>query len=134
MGWENLKRTKRKDGYEVVWYEGKIQYVHRLVGKKYIPNPENKPTINHINGIKDDNRVENLEWATYKENNNHARDTGLWGENIIHKRKLTPEQVKEIRNKYIPRKYTQKMLSEEYDIDQGTISRIIKNKTYTKNK
>ena len=53
------------------------KYIHRLISMAFIPNLQNKIEVNHINGIKTDNRISNLEWATHKENMNHAHRIGL---------------------------------------------------------
>lgn len=72
-----LKPFRARDGYMVatLYKAGvkKREGVHRLVGYAFIPNPENKPEINHKNGIRHDNRAENLEWVTTSENNLHRR-------------------------------------------------------------
>lgn len=76
-----LKQHPDRYGYSTIMLckngIGKRFLVHRLVAIHFIPNPLNKPTVNHLNGNATDSRVENLEWATISENNLHAYRTGL---------------------------------------------------------
>ena len=72
-----IKHIERPDGYMQVglYKDGKRKMlkVHRLLATAFIPNPENKTEVDHINGIRDDNRLENLRWVTHQENMNGFR-------------------------------------------------------------
>jgi hypothetical protein len=72
-----MKATKRPDGYVYVRISNKTHRVHRLVAQTYIPNLENKPQVNHIDGNKANNMLCNLEWMTQSENIQHSFDIGL---------------------------------------------------------
>ncbi|WP_312364012.1 NUMOD4 motif-containing HNH endonuclease [Sphingobacterium sp.] len=76
-----LKPTKNKYGYCKVSLTGDNSYktvnVHRVIAQTFIPNPENKPQVNHKDGNKANNRVDNLEWSTREENMQHAHLNGL---------------------------------------------------------
>jgi len=99
-------------------------FVHRLVAQAFIPNPENKPEVNHIDGNKLNNRVENLEWVTRSENAKHAGKNGLLkhGENH-HMAKLTEDQVVEIY-KSSHKKADRFRLAHEYGISHHTVRNI----------
>jgi hypothetical protein len=110
--------------------KSKSKRVHRLVAETFIPNPEGKPHINHINGIKTDNRVENLEWCTQKENIRHAVETGLFsatGENNG-RCKITEADAREI--KYGLKDKTRRELSERFGISIWMITAIRKNRLW----
>ena len=105
--------------------------VHRLVAKTFIPNPENKPQVNHLDGCKLNNHVSNLEWATQSENMRHAYDTGLkvnpQGEDTYNA-KLTNEQARYIREN--PDDLSIYKLAEMFSVYPTKISAIQLGKTY----
>jgi len=97
-----LKPAKDKKGYLRVHLSTKsidgkdrTPRVHRLIAKTFIPNINNLPEINHINGIKDDNRIENLEWVTTTQNIRHAIKLGTRKDC-----KLSIEKARNIRKSF----------------------------------
>lgn len=111
--------------------------VHVLVAIAFVPNPENKPEVNHIDGVKVNNLPYNLEWNTRTENIEHARKSGLLpkGESV-HFSKLVSSQVLEIFNSLL----SQGKLAKKYGVGKSSINAIktgkswchITNKIYTK--
>jgi hypothetical protein len=95
--------------------------VHRLVAEAFISREENKPSVNHIDGDKQNNRVENLEWCNQSENQVHALQHGLadYGENSV-KAKLQNKDVAEIR-KLLKEGVTQKNIAKLYNVHPSVI-------------
>lgn len=126
-GYLNLKLCKKIDGI----CSEKSVVIHRLVANEFLENPLNKPQVNHKNGIKDDNKVDNLEWATGSENVIHALANNL---KISQKgsehgnSKLTEKEVLEIRA--IGRTKTLKEVAKIYNVDMSLISLILLEKAW----
>ena len=137
---EKIRATSlTKDGYAKVrlMHQGKdkTMRVHRLVAEAFIPNPEGKTTINHIDGNKENNRVDNLEWADRTEQMIHAYDIGLKtsivGSSNVNA-KLTDDQVREIRKLYVPysREFSTVALAKKYGVTNRVIGLIVNGKAY----
>lgn len=122
--------TLANNGYYVVNLCHKVFLVHRLVALSFLENKENKRCVNHINCIKSDNRIENIEWVTDKENMEHAVSNGLINNcEDVSNSKLTNIQVKEIRLK-LKKCIYQKEIAIIYEVSQSCISLIKNYKTY----
>lgn len=101
--------------------EKKTIKLHRIVATAFIPNPDNKPQVNHKDGNRLNNSVENLEWVTNIENRDHAVSLGL------KKMNLTPQMVVGIRY-LLTRNIKQSLIASTFNVCQNSISKI-KNKT-----
>lgn len=95
----HVKPQPNGKGYYRVSIGGKLRFVHRLVAEMYVPNPDNKPQVNHIDGDKTNNRADNLEWVTNGENRQHAINNKLHPRGEKHPgSKLTWDDVEFIRS------------------------------------
>ena len=124
-----LKSYARKNKYEIVTISGKSYSVHRLVMLTFMPIPFDDAQVNHINGIKTDNRVENLEWVSAKDNTNHAIDNGL-RDRLPPNSKITQEIANKIRELF-NKGFRQCDLGRMFSIDKHCVYKVIHNKTYT---
>lgn len=112
--------------------------IHRLMATTFINNPDGLPQVNHKDGNKENNSVENLEWVTESQNTQHAWDNGLCSpprgeQNGQHK--LTQNDVDEIRRSYIKGNlmFGGKALAKKYGVSETEISRIINNTRWNVN-
>lgn len=127
-----LKKNYDSDGYLLVGLSlgkravRKQAKVHRLVAEAFIPNPSNYLHVNHKNGDKTDNRVENLEWVTHAQNMHHAKMNSFVAKETARGAKLNWQKVKDIRNSTL----SQKALGIKYSVTVATISRVQNYKTW----
>ena len=133
----DLKHHVDPRGYLVVTFHEngnpKSLRIHRLVAEAFIPNPENKPQVNHINGDKTDNRVVNLEWVTPSENIQHSLQKNLRPQGgDVPNSKLTNEQATWCRSVYIPRdkNFGARALARFFCVSLSVISKILHGETY----
>lgn len=133
-----LRQKTTRFGYNEVTFSingvSKSVKTHRIVAEAFIQNNDNKQQVNHINGIKTDNSLNNLEWVTPMENINHGIKTGLINNNgeLNPASKMKIKDVLNIRKKYLSGKYSQRLLAKEYNVSQKSIFNIVNSKKWVK--
>ena len=119
----------RNNGYYVVNLKGKLYYIHRLVAENFIPNPNHLPQVNHIDGNKQNNKVDNLEWCTASENIKHAYSMGLIDINKINTNANVLKWRHEFGQKYKGTKentlFKEKWFREKYKLKTLTAKKIL---------
>lgn len=124
-----LSGSIHKDGYMFVNIRGKQCARHRLVAEVFVENPENKPFVNHIDGNKQNNSVDNLEWCTQSENTKHAYDSDLQPKGLsTYKGKFTSEEREQIKNEWDSGAYSRRQLAKKYGVSHTCINDIINDK------
>ena len=134
-----LKTSCVDDNYPRIslYQNGKRKRIlfHVLVARAFLPNPNNLPVVNHIDNVRTNNRVENLEWCTYSENQRHAVRIGAhkYRHGEEHPlAKLTQEQANYIRKVHVSAdsEFGAKALAKKFGVTLRTIYRILHNKSY----
>lgn len=141
---ENYKRIKRCTVNDANYVcvslrdkngKDKVHRVHRLVAEAFLPNLEKKPFVNHKNSIRSDNRVENLEWVSHKENIRHSFDFGygkaLSGVNHACA-KLDAKSVRYMRDNFVPgdKKYGINAMARQFGVSGAVVHAIVHKKSY----
>jgi len=122
-GWIKERRNREYSRVPLskVGERRKWHHVHRLIAITFIPNPDNKPQVNHKNCNKHDNRVANLEWVTWRENWEHARDNGKY-----RGRMLDDTEKLELYRQYQTQLYSRIELAAAFSISASSVDRHIK--------
>lgn len=125
-----------KDGYVRTQFDGKTKLVHRVVASAFIEKPQGKDFVNHKDGNKNNNSVDNLEWCTRSENMSHAYAMKLKTKMNGTKNgrcKLTTEEATFIKHNYLPRdkEFGAMALAKRFNVSYRTVSAIAKGKIWT---